>query len=138
MTQRQPISVPFYFEGLWIGTRFTLASQGSKAAIGHALKELVGSKLRERLLFISVVVFSASIRDVSHTVQVTQKTPLGRNYAFVSGAHSMTNASRSYDMVIDLSYMNKTQIILAFTTLNRSILSLRAKEEVTGFKSWRK
>jgi hypothetical protein len=56
----------------------------------------------------SVVVFPASIQDVSYTVQATQKTPPGRNYAFVYGAHSMTNASSSYDMVINLSYMNKT------------------------------
>jgi len=33
--------------------------------------------------------------DVSLTVQATLKTPLGRDYAFVSGAHSQTNASSS-------------------------------------------
>jgi len=43
----------------------------------------------------SVVVFPATPDDVSLTVQATLKTPLGRDYAFVSGAHSQTNASSS-------------------------------------------
>lgn len=59
----------------------------------------------------SVVVFPANAQDVSYTVKVTSKTPLGKSYAFVSGGHSMTNASSSYTMVIDLAYLNKTMVI---------------------------
>jgi len=59
----------------------------------------------------SVVVFPVTKEDVSFALQASSRTPLGCDLAFVSGAHSQTNASSSTGFVIDLSWMNSTQII---------------------------
>lgn len=67
----------------------------------------------------SVVVFPASAQDVSYTVRATQRTSFGqKEFAFVSGAHSMINASSSNEFVIDLSYLNKTEILHDFEVGN--------------------
>jgi len=58
-----------------------------------------------------VVVFPLTSQDVSYAVQAAALSPLGVNFAFVSGAHSMTNASSSTGFVIDLSWMNSTQVL---------------------------
>ncbi len=59
----------------------------------------------------SVVVYPASTKDVSLIVQAANASPKGKDFAFVCGAHSMINASSSYGIVIDLSWLNKTKII---------------------------
>lgn len=63
----------------------------------------------------SVVVTPASSEDVSLAVQATMKTPLGRDYAFVSGGHSLTGASSSRGLVIDLERLNHTTVLHNFT-----------------------
>lgn len=67
------------------------------------------------LLSIDAVVFPANSQDVSYTVQATRTTPLGRDYAFVRGGHSLTGASSSYGLVIDLEYLNHTTVLRDFT-----------------------
>lgn len=62
----------------------------------------------------SVVVFPANSKDVSYTVQATTKTPLGIDYAFVSGGHSLTGASSSSGFVIDLKNLNHTTVFRNF------------------------
>lgn len=62
----------------------------------------------------SVVVYPASTKDVSLTVQAANASPKGRDFAFVSGAHSMTNASSSYGFILDLSWLNRTKIIQGY------------------------
>jgi FAD/FMN-containing dehydrogenase len=62
----------------------------------------------------SVVVFPSSSQDVSYTVQATRKTPLGIDYAFVSGGHSLTGASSSAGLVIDLKNLNRTTVLRDF------------------------
>lgn len=64
----------------------------------------------------SVAVFPFTTKDVSYTVQAANKSPLGTNYAFVSGGHSMTNSSSSNTFVIDLSFLNQTRLLHNFTT----------------------
>ena len=59
----------------------------------------------------SVVVYPTTSHDVSLIMQALQWTPLGQDFAFVSGAHSMTNASSAYGLVMDLTYLNQTSII---------------------------
>ena len=59
----------------------------------------------------SVVVYPASTKDVSLAVHAANTSPKGKDFAFVCGAHSMTNASSSYGFVIDLSWLNKTKVI---------------------------
>ena len=59
----------------------------------------------------SVVVYPATTKDVSLTIEAANASPKGKDFAFVCGAHSMTNASSSYGFVIDLSWLNKTKII---------------------------
>ena len=59
----------------------------------------------------SVVVFPTSREDVSHAVKASAASPLGKGLAFVSGGHGQTNASSSSGFLIDLSWMNSTQIL---------------------------
>ncbi|QDS70221.1 hypothetical protein FKW77_007032 [Venturia effusa] len=66
----------------------------------------------------SVVVFPVSAQDVSYTVQATQKTSFSQEFAFASGAHSMINASSSDEFVIDLIYLNKTEVVHSFDAGN--------------------
>ena len=70
----------------------------------------------------SVVVFPATREDVSAVVKAAAASPLGDNLAFVSGGHGETNASSSTSLVIDLSWMNSTQI-LHNVTLDDTIVS---------------
>lgn len=72
----------------------------------------------------SIVVFPASTQDVSATVKATQMTPLGVDYAFVSGAHGQTNASSSYDFIIDLTFLNRTTLIKNFMFNDTSITAV--------------
>lgn len=48
-----------------------------------------------------VVIFPARTQDISLTMASMILTPLGHDFAFVPGAHSMTNAS-SYGLAVDL------------------------------------
>ena len=59
----------------------------------------------------SIVVFPTSKEDVSYAVKAAAAWPLGKDLAFVSGGHGQTNASSSYGFLIDLSWMNATQIL---------------------------
>ena len=59
----------------------------------------------------SVVVFPHTREDVSYAVKAAAASPLGRDLTFVSGGHGETNASSSYGFVIDLSWMNATEIL---------------------------
>ena len=59
----------------------------------------------------SVVVYPFSTGDVSLAVKAANGSPKGKNFAFVSGAHSMTNASSANGFIIDLSWLNKTKVI---------------------------
>ena len=63
----------------------------------------------------SVVVFPTCADDVSLTLQTLPHTPLGQDFAFVSGAHAMTNASSACGLVMDLTYLNHSSIISNFT-----------------------
>lgn len=69
----------------------------------------------------SVVVYPASTKDVSLTVQAAKLSPKGKDLAFVSGGHGMTNASSSYGFVIDLSWMNKSQLIPSYYVDGRNL-----------------
>ena len=60
---------------------------------------------------------------MSYAVKATSKTPLGNDFAFVSGGHSMTGASSSNGFVIDLEFLNRTTVLHNFT------------DTVTGFGS---
>ncbi|GAB7338882.1 hypothetical protein MBLNU457_5565t2 [Dothideomycetes sp. NU457] len=59
----------------------------------------------------SVVVYPITKEDVSYAVQASNRSPLGRDFAFVCGAHSMTGASSATGIIIDLSWMNTTEIL---------------------------
>lgn len=59
----------------------------------------------------SIVIFPTTREDVSYAVKAAAASPLGRDLAFVSGGHGQTNASSSNGFVIDLSWMNATQIL---------------------------
>lgn len=63
----------------------------------------------------SVVVFPFNSQDVSYTVQAARKSPLGIDYAFVSGGHSLTGASSSAGFVIDLKNLNRTTVLGDFS-----------------------
>jgi FAD/FMN-containing dehydrogenase len=71
-----------------------------------------------------VVVFPATTRDVSVTVRATQKTELGQDYAFVAGAHSMTNSSSSSGFVIDLKFLNHTEVVHDFQLGDETITAI--------------
>lgn len=62
----------------------------------------------------SVVVFPVTTRDVSNAMIATNWTPLGKDFAFVGGAHGMTGASSAAGFVIDLSFMNSSEILPNF------------------------
>lgn len=83
----------------------------------------------------SVVVIPASSEDVSLAVQATMKTPLGRDYAFVSGGHSLTGASSSRGLVIDLKRLNHTTVLHNFTDpmTQRGITVVMYEGGVTSF-----
>ncbi|KAI9667868.1 MAG: hypothetical protein M1821_000687 [Bathelium mastoideum] len=81
----------------------------------------------------SVVVFPASREDVSNAVKAAATSPLGQNLAFVSGGHGQTNASSSTGFVLDLSWMNTTQI-LHNVTLNDTFVSTAIAYE--GGANW--
>ncbi|KHN93703.1 FAD binding domain protein [Metarhizium album ARSEF 1941] len=83
----------------------------------------------------SVVVTPASSEDVSLAVQATMKTPLGRDYAFVSGGHSLTGASSSRGLVIDLKRLNHTTVLHNFTDpmTQRGITVVMYEGGVTSF-----
>lgn len=74
----------------------------------------------------SVIVYPANSQDVSYAVQATRKTPLGTDYAFVSGGHSLTGASSSAGFVIDLKTLNRTTVLQDFpdpmTRLNTTVV----------------
>lgn len=63
----------------------------------------------------TVVVFPANSQNVSYAVKATSKTPLGNDFAFASGGHSMTGASSSNRFVIDLKFPNRTTVLHTFT-----------------------
>jgi FAD/FMN-containing dehydrogenase len=71
-----------------------------------------------------VVVFPATTHDVSVAVRATQKTDLGRDYAFVAGGHSMTNSSSSYGFVIDLKFLNQTEVVHDFQLGDEKITAI--------------
>lgn len=74
----------------------------------------------------SIVVYPANSQDVSIAVQATRKTPLGTDYAFVSGGHSLTGASSSAGFLIDLKILNRTTVLRDFpdpvTRLNTTVV----------------
>ena len=80
----------------------------------------------------SVVVYPASTKDVSLTVQAANASPKGKDFAFVSGAHSMINASSSYGFVIDLSWLNKTRIIPGYNVDGKNLTVV----EYDGGSNW--
>ncbi|ATY59728.1 FAD binding domain [Cordyceps militaris] len=63
----------------------------------------------------SVVVYPATTHDVSRAVQAAAWSTFGRDFSVVGGAHSQVNASSSYGFVLDMSWMNISQLILNFT-----------------------
>lgn len=81
----------------------------------------------------AVVVFPATSKDVGYAIQATSLTPLGLDFAFVSGAHGQTNASSSTGFVIDLSYMNQTQIVPNFKTSDGRLVTAIAYQ---GGSTW--
>ena len=63
----------------------------------------------------SVVVFPTCSDDVSLIMRSIYNTSFSDDFTFVGGAHSMVNASSSYGLVIDLSYLNHTSIVHNYT-----------------------
>ncbi|KAJ4145225.1 hypothetical protein LMH87_004080 [Akanthomyces muscarius] len=63
----------------------------------------------------SVVIYPATTQDVSRVVEAANWSQYGTDFSFVGGAHSEINASSSYGMVMDLSWMNSSRLILNFT-----------------------
>ncbi|KAF2221486.1 hypothetical protein BDZ85DRAFT_17790 [Elsinoe ampelina] len=59
----------------------------------------------------SVVVFPSTKEDVAFAVQAASKTKLGKEFAFVAGAHGQTNASTATGYIIDLSWLNSTKVL---------------------------
>ncbi|KAL9091001.1 MAG: hypothetical protein Q9159_001627 [Coniocarpon cinnabarinum] len=59
----------------------------------------------------SAVVYPASKDDVSVVMEALPLTPLGQEFAFVSGGHSTANASSASRLVMDLSSMRTVQIL---------------------------
>lgn len=59
----------------------------------------------------SVVIYPTTAKDVNYTVQASSKSPLGKDFAFVCGAHGQTGAASSSGMLLDLSWMNTTTIV---------------------------
>ncbi|KAF4554242.1 FAD-binding domain-containing protein 46 [Elsinoe fawcettii] len=60
----------------------------------------------------SVVVYPLTAKDVSLAVLSSWATPLGKDLAFVSGAHAQTGASSAENgFLIDLSWMNSTEVL---------------------------
>lgn len=57
------------------------------------------------------MVFPVTKEDVSHAVQAASFSRLGWDLAFVGGAYGQTNASSTTGFLIDLSWMNSTQIL---------------------------
>lgn len=58
-----------------------------------------------------VAVFSYTKYDVSQAVRASALTPLGRDLSFVSGGHGQTNASSTTGFIIDLTFLNSTEIV---------------------------
>ncbi|KAF2149857.1 FAD binding domain protein [Myriangium duriaei CBS 260.36] len=73
----------------------------------------------------SVVVFPATKKDVQNAVQAANKSSLGSNFAFVGGAYGQTNAASASGFIIDLSWLNSTQVLknvkVADTTIPAAI-----------------
>ena len=59
----------------------------------------------------SVVVYPGTTQDVSYAAMAASNSSFGRDFAMVGGGHSMINASSAYGFVLDLSWMNKTEIV---------------------------
>lgn len=59
----------------------------------------------------TVAVFPHTAQDVACAVRASAFSPLGRDLSFVSGGHGQTNASSTTGFIIDLSWMNSTQIL---------------------------
>ncbi|KAI5200292.1 FAD-binding domain-containing protein [Aureobasidium subglaciale] len=59
----------------------------------------------------TLVVITVTKEDASHAVQAASSSKYGRDLAFVCGGHGRINASSSQDFLIDLSWMNSTQIL---------------------------
>lgn len=66
----------------------------------------------------SVVVYPATATDVSNTMKAAQWAKAGRDFAFVSGGHSMINASSAYGMVVDLTLLSKASVVEGFPSYN--------------------
>jgi FAD/FMN-containing dehydrogenase len=69
----------------------------------------------------TLVVFPVTREDVSHAVKAAAFSRLGRDLAFVGGGHGQTNASTSTGFLIDLSWMNKTEVLHNFELGNVKI-----------------
>ncbi|KAK2591879.1 hypothetical protein QQS21_010431 [Conoideocrella luteorostrata] len=80
----------------------------------------------------SVVVYPSTTKDVSLAVQAANRSPLGQDFAFVGGGHSQINASSAYGLVLDLSWMNKSRVILDFQLDNSNIKAV----EYEGGSNW--
>lgn len=59
----------------------------------------------------TVAIFPITRDDVSLAVRASGLTPLGRDLSFVSGGHGQSNASSTTGFIIDLSWMNRTEIL---------------------------
>ncbi|TKX26195.1 FAD-binding domain-containing protein 7 [Elsinoe australis] len=73
-----------------------------------SLITLVGHKYGKNA---SVVVFPTTKEDVAFAVQTLNKTKQGKEFAFVAGANCQTNASTATKFIIDLSWLNQTQVL---------------------------
>jgi len=70
---------------------------------------------RNRALNATVVVYPATVADVSLTIQAAARSSITDGFAFVSGGHGQTGAATSNTLVIDLAFLNSTQIITDIT-----------------------
>ena len=81
----------------------------------------------------SVVVFPVTTQDVSYAVQAAAQAPCFSDFAFVGGAHGQTNASSAYGFIVDLRWLNSTQILHNVTVSDTKIPTAIAYE---GGATW--
>lgn len=80
----------------------------------------------------SVVVYPGNTQDVSHAVKAASKSPLAQDFALVGGGHSMINASSAYGFVLDLSWMNKTNVVSLLNSNGTNVTAI----EYQGGATW--
>ncbi|KZZ95342.1 FAD binding domain protein [Moelleriella libera RCEF 2490] len=93
-----------------------LSSGSAISCLGHPLQQsnsrrYWGTQFGKNA---SVVVYPSTTQDVSLAVRAARRSPLGQDFAVVSGGHSQLNASSAYGFVLDLSWLNRSRVVYDF------------------------